>query len=158
MQNTINSFLDFLEEKYLQEYIKQGGSKIKFVTGKKGSGKSSFLNQIQERAKNNNYKVNILFLIVLAPIISYLYIKSIKDYKYKLSIMHDVILIDGDNIIKLKGYLDTGNTLVDPIFKYPVIMINDKIKFLNNNLKFKYQKIKYMYFYSRKLYINFIWF
>lgn len=81
---------------------------------------------------DNNYKVNILFLIVLGPIISYLYIKSIKDYKYKLSIMHDVILIDGDNIINLKGYLDTGNTLVDPIFKYPVIMINDKIKFLNN--------------------------
>ena len=29
---------DFWQEKYLQEYIKNGGSKIKFVTGRQGSG------------------------------------------------------------------------------------------------------------------------
>ena len=29
---------DFWSEKYLKEYIAYGGSKIKFITGKKGSG------------------------------------------------------------------------------------------------------------------------
>ena len=57
MQNTFDSFLDFLEKVYLKEYIKEGGSKIKFVTGKKGSGKSYFLKSLQTRAINNNYKV-----------------------------------------------------------------------------------------------------
>lgn len=57
MQNTFNSFLAFLEDRYLKEYIKEGGSKIKFVTGKKGSGKSFFLSSLQRLAKKNNYKV-----------------------------------------------------------------------------------------------------
>lgn len=57
MQNTFNSFLAFLEDRYLKEYIKEGGSKIKFVTGKKGSGKSFFLSSLQTLAKKNNYKV-----------------------------------------------------------------------------------------------------
>ena len=44
------SFLtDFWEEKYLQEYIRDGGSKIKFVTGRKGSGKTAL-------AKKHDYK------------------------------------------------------------------------------------------------------
>ncbi len=38
------SFLaDFWQEKYLREYIRNGGSKIKFVTGRQGSGKTHFL-------------------------------------------------------------------------------------------------------------------
>ena len=58
MQKTsFNSFLDFIENRYLKEYIKQGGSKIKFVTGKKGSGKTYFLNNLEKRAINNNYVV-----------------------------------------------------------------------------------------------------
>lgn len=30
---------DFWQEKYFQEYIRDGGSKIKFITGRPGSGK-----------------------------------------------------------------------------------------------------------------------
>lgn len=78
------------------------------------------------------YKTNILFLFILGPIIIYLYIRSIKYLKYEMSIIHDVIIIDGDNVFELKGYLDTGNNLVDPIFNYPVIMVKDNIKFLTN--------------------------
>ncbi len=51
------SFLtDFWKEKYLQEYIKNGGSKIKFVTGRKGSGKTHFLRLTAALAKVENYK------------------------------------------------------------------------------------------------------
>jgi hypothetical protein len=39
----IQPFIRFIEEKYLLEYIAQGGSKIKFVTGRLGSGKTHFI-------------------------------------------------------------------------------------------------------------------
>ncbi len=47
---------DFWKEKYLQEYIKDGGSKIKFVTGRRGSGKSHFLRLVTGIARRENYK------------------------------------------------------------------------------------------------------
>lgn len=47
---------DFWREKYLQEYIKNGGSKIKFVTGRTGSGKTHFLRLMSSIAREENYK------------------------------------------------------------------------------------------------------
>lgn len=50
------SFLaDFWREKYLQEYIRNGGSKIKFVTGRQGSGKTHFLRLMASIAREENY-------------------------------------------------------------------------------------------------------
>ena len=46
----------FWKEKYLQEYIRDGGSKIKFVTGRKGSGKTHFLQLMTRIAQQENYK------------------------------------------------------------------------------------------------------
>lgn len=46
----------FWREKYLQEYIKNGGSKIKFITGRTGSGKTHFLRLINSIARKENYK------------------------------------------------------------------------------------------------------
>ena len=39
----IGFLADFWADRYLKEYIASGGSKIKFITGKTGSGKSHFL-------------------------------------------------------------------------------------------------------------------
>lgn len=51
------SFLaDFWREKYLQEYIRNGGSKIKFVTGRPGSGKTHFLRLMTGIAGKEHYK------------------------------------------------------------------------------------------------------
>lgn len=51
------SFLaDFWREKYLQEYIRDGGSKIKFVTGRPGSGKTHFLRLMTGIAGKEHYK------------------------------------------------------------------------------------------------------
>lgn len=47
---------DFWQEKYLQEYIKEGGSKIKFVTGRQGSGKTYFLRLMLDTARRESYK------------------------------------------------------------------------------------------------------
>ena len=50
------SFLaDFWREKYLQEYVRNGGSKIKFVTGRQGSGKTHFLRLMASIAREENY-------------------------------------------------------------------------------------------------------
>ena len=48
---------EFWTEKYLKEYIKEGGSKIKFVTGRPGSGKTYLLRELADCARKLNYKV-----------------------------------------------------------------------------------------------------
>lgn len=45
----------FWQEKYLCEYIREGGSKIKFVTGQTGSGKSHLLQLVSSMAAEERY-------------------------------------------------------------------------------------------------------
>lgn len=52
----IRFLTDFWEEKYLKEYIRDGGSKIKFVTGRQGSGKTHFLQLMTRLARKEHYK------------------------------------------------------------------------------------------------------
>lgn len=51
----INFITDFWRERYLQEYIREGGSKIKFVTGRSGSGKTHLLDLITSIAQEETY-------------------------------------------------------------------------------------------------------
>lgn len=51
----IDFITDFWREKYQQEYIRQGGSKIKFVTGQSGSGKTHLLELMSVIAAQENY-------------------------------------------------------------------------------------------------------
>jgi len=51
----IDFILDFWKDKYLTNYISQGGSKIKFVTGRNGSGKTHFLQLLSIEAEKMNY-------------------------------------------------------------------------------------------------------
>lgn len=46
---------DFWREKYLREYIREGGSKIKFITGRQGSGKSHLLRLAARIAEEEKY-------------------------------------------------------------------------------------------------------
>lgn len=52
----IGLLTDFWKEKYLEEYIPFGGSKIKFVTGRSGSGKTYLLQLMTRLAKHGNYR------------------------------------------------------------------------------------------------------
>lgn len=52
----IKFLADFWTEKYLREYIRNGGSKIKFITGRTGSGKTHFLRLMTSVARQENYK------------------------------------------------------------------------------------------------------
>jgi len=52
----IDFLADFLTEKYIEEYIAYGGSKLKFVTGCAGSGKTHLLHLMCDRAKEHGYR------------------------------------------------------------------------------------------------------
>jgi hypothetical protein len=51
----IDFIVDFWKDKYLANYISQGGSKVKFVTGRNGSGKTHFLQLFSIEAEKMNY-------------------------------------------------------------------------------------------------------
>ncbi|HKL58411.1 MAG TPA: BREX system ATP-binding domain-containing protein [Sphaerochaeta sp.] len=46
---------DFWRDRYFREFLKEGGSKIKFVTGQRGSGKTHTLNLVSSLAKREGY-------------------------------------------------------------------------------------------------------
>lgn len=48
---------DFWRDMYLTDYIRVGGSKIKFVTGRPGSGKTALLASIGQIARQESYCV-----------------------------------------------------------------------------------------------------
>lgn len=80
--------------------------------------------------------VVLLFIpIVIVYLLSYLLKKEFLIHHYK----YIVYIKINDNIYKLKGYLDSGNTLL--INGYPVIFIKEHI-LLNEKLE-KKEKIKY---------------
>lgn len=56
LSDGIRFLTDFWDEKYLKEYIHDGGSKIKFVTGRPGSGKTHLLRLMEELARREHYK------------------------------------------------------------------------------------------------------
>lgn len=82
----------------------------------------------------NNYEVNIVAFMIISPIIIYFYIRSMKEYKLSISKYYDVIIISGTNTYKLVGYMDTGNTLREPILKKPIIMVSEKLDLKFNNI------------------------
>lgn len=82
---------------------------------------------------------SLILLMIVSPFIIGLYIKAIREYKYKISMIHDVVIIDGTNTYKFSGYLDTGNKVIDPVTKLPVIMVRKDIGI--NQDKFMYVPI-----------------
>lgn len=87
---------------------------------------------------HNGLGLNFLVLIVISPIIIYFYVKQMRDLKENYSKYYniDVYLKNGD-IVSLNAFLDTGNKLVDPYFKRPIILVNkSKINFnyLDSNI------------------------
>ena len=69
----------FINKYYLDEYIASGGSKIKFLTGSTGSGKSYFLSLNKESAKEMGY-MTVNFSAKNVPLYDFkeLYVEIIK--------------------------------------------------------------------------------
>ncbi len=83
---------------------------------------------------HKKYSINILFLLIVSPIIIYLYIKQMNSLKNNYSNYYKIRINLCDKEYKFIGFLDTGNKLSDPYFNRPIILIN-KEKLELNNLK-----------------------
>ena len=78
---------------------------------------------------HNGLGINVWFLIIISPIILYVYIKQNKKLKHNYSYYHKVKIYLKDYCIECTGYLDSGNRLKDPYFHRSVLLVNEnKIK------------------------------
>ena len=76
---------------------------------------------------NSNYYFNLIILITLSPIITFLLIKEFLSYKNNYTNKYKVTIYIKNKEYKLEGFIDTGNRLISPIKKEPVILVNLKI-------------------------------
>ncbi|MDD3341156.1 MAG: sigma-E processing peptidase SpoIIGA [Bacilli bacterium] len=76
---------------------------------------------------HNGLSINYIVLLILSPIILYFYIKQGLFLKNNYSHYYKIkIHFDEKQVLTLSAFLDTGNTLCDPYFHRPVIIINKK--------------------------------
>ena len=77
---------------------------------------------------NNHFSINIIIIILISPVILYLYIKTNKTRKetYNNRYLVNITLLNG-NKLNLTGFIDSGNNLYDPYKKRPIILINKEI-------------------------------
>lgn len=77
----------------------------------------------------NGFKINLIMIIIITPIILFKYLKNIKTFKNTYSNYYDVDIYYMGEKVSDTGFLDTGNKLIDPFFGTPVILVNkDLIK------------------------------
>lgn len=74
---------------------------------------------------NNGFSINYIFLIILSPIILYIYIKQNRRIKNIYNNMYDVRIIKEGITYNYKGFIDSGNNLIDPYTHKPIIIIHD---------------------------------
>jgi len=116
---------------------------------------TNFLPQI------NNYLLNVIILLILSPLITYIYIKSIDKIKINSSNYYHVdIYLKDKPKITVNAFLDTGNKLSDPYTNSPIILVskNKIIGRLNNPILVPYNTIDnhglLKCYKPEKLYIN----
>ena len=80
---------------------------------------------------NNGFSINLVLVIILTPIIIYIYIKQSKKLRNNYLNRYIVkIVLHNNKSYTLTGFIDSGNNLYDPYFKHPIILINKNI--INN--------------------------
>lgn len=75
---------------------------------------------------HNGLSINIILIIVLTPLIIYLYIKQNHNIKNNYNNYYNIDIYINNNIIHATSYLDTGNKLIDPYTLKPVILLYNK--------------------------------
>jgi stage II sporulation protein GA (sporulation sigma-E factor processing peptidase) len=76
---------------------------------------------------HNGLSINWIILLIISPIVIYIYIKQALKLKNQYSNYYKVdIYFKSGKRIKLNAFLDTGNRLIDPYKKRPIILINSK--------------------------------
>lgn len=77
---------------------------------------------------HNGFSINFIIILILSPIVVFLYVKRVREEKERLSRYYKCsITFLNNKIVTLTGFLDTGNNLYDPYKKRPIIVINKDI-------------------------------
>lgn len=71
--------------------------------------------------------INVIFLILTSPLLLYLYSKQMKLLKEKYQQYYHVVISYQNKKYSVTGFLDTGNLLVDPYFKKPIVLLNQQV-------------------------------
>ena len=76
----------------------------------------------------DNHLLNVIILIIFAPIVTCIYIKSVTKFKNNYSNYYKVDIYLKDNKkITITAFLDTGNKLIDPYRHRPIILVNKSL-------------------------------
>ena len=92
----------------------------------------------------NNITSNILYILsvmIVIPIIIYIIILEIINIKNNYKKIYKVKITIDDKEYTFNAFLDTGNKLFDPVFHYPVILVNLKTKFNENYIYVPYNTL-----------------
>lgn len=76
-----------------------------------------------------NSSLNYLILLIISPIIIFIYLSQTKNLRNNYSNYHKVDILYKNKIYHLNGYLDTGNNLFDPYKKRKIILVKLNIKY-----------------------------
>ncbi len=86
---------------------------------------------------STDYSLNLFIILILTPILLILHIKILHKLKTNYSKYYQVDILLNGNTITLTAFLDTGNKLICPITKKPVILV-EKNKIPKGNYSFLY--------------------
>lgn len=73
---------------------------------------------------HNGISINIIFLLIISPIVIFFYIKQLRSLKNNYANYYKIGINLNNKEYKFVGFLDTGNKLTDPYFNRPIILIN----------------------------------
>lgn len=74
---------------------------------------------------SNQFHLNYILIILIGPLILYLYIKQNRYQKKRNNTIYLIELVKGKKKYQYTGYLDTGNQLYDPYSSRPVHLLYD---------------------------------
>lgn len=80
--------------------------------------------------------LDIFILLLLSILFFIIFTKKIKKYKNKISCYKTVKIFLNNKTYLLNGYIDTGNSLVDPYFNKPILIINKNIDIFSKRFIF----------------------
>src|SRR5690625_5145847 len=85
----------------------------------------------------NTISINYLFLVIFSPIMLYIYVKQRREvHHYEKYYPVTIYFLNGKKVT-LNSFLDTGNTLTDPLTKKKILVVN-KSKIPDSKTRFYY--------------------
>ncbi len=92
-----------------------------FMFEKKGN--FYMVNPMVDLGKINKLFIFLFGLVILIPLVR-VFIFNIKSLFNNPNLLYKIEVIIGESRVLLKGFVDTGNSLYDPVSKLPVIIVN----------------------------------